>query len=107
MSAARDLRHHLEARAKALPRHVPSSWRGLSEDRARCAFEAGVAALKLVGLSQRAIAAAMQCDERMVRDYLSGARVVPLWAIAALPEEGRVAALRALLDLLPGDTSSG
>ena len=76
----------------------PPSLREKSEGRAAQAFRAGIVAAEL---SQRETARRLHIDERMVRDYLSGARALPAWVPLALPRDGQVAYLRALTEDVP------
>ena len=81
-----------------LVRCKPPSHRERCEARATVAFALGVEATKL---SQRAVARVIGVDERIVRDYLSGARAVPTWAGMALPRDGQVAFVRGLVEQIP------
>jgi hypothetical protein len=71
-----------------------------SQERAARAFAAGVEAS---GESQRAIARRLHRDERSIRDWRDGTRVVPGWALVALPRDGVLAVLRALLEDVPDE----
>jgi len=64
---------------------------------ARAAFEDAVQALRAQGWSQNAIVHALGVDIRTYLDWLEGKRQLPAWAIAALPESGRVVFLRAAM----------
>lgn len=79
--------------AKCLP-----SRRTLGEERAAHAFRA---ALQACGLSQRAAARWLLVDERIVRDWLHGARALPAWAHHALPREGQIAYLQVAANDVP------
>lgn len=70
----------------------------VSQNRAAAAFRAGVEAS---GQSQRAIARRFKRDERTLRDWQDGSRVVPAWAFCALPREGQLAALTELANDVP------
>lgn len=74
---------------------VSQSLRSRSEDRAAAAFRAGIVA---AGLSQRAAARRLGICERLLRDYLAGARQLPAWAPLALPRDGQIAYLRFLVE---------
>ncbi|GMV18362.1 MAG: hypothetical protein AMXMBFR56_65860 [Polyangiaceae bacterium] len=63
------------------------------EERAAQAFLAGMEA---VGWGRRETARRLGVCERLVRDYLSGARQLPAWVPLAMPREGQVAYLQAL-----------
>lgn len=70
----------------------------VSQNRAAAAFHAGVEAS---GISQRAVARRLKRDERTLRDWQDGSRVVPAWAFCALPRQGQVAALLVLANDVP------
>lgn len=92
---------HRELEEKSRPRLAkcaPSSVREQSEDRAARAFRSGIEA---AGWSQRETARRLHLSERMVRDYLSGARQLPAWAPLALNRDGQVEYMRALLHGVP------
>lgn len=92
---------HRELDEKSRPRLAKCplpSVRERSEDRAAQAFRAGIEA---AGWSQRETARRLHLSERMVRDYLSGARQIPAWAPLALNRDGQVEYMRALLDGVP------
>lgn len=94
-------RLRLELEEKSRPRIakcLPPSRRERGEERAAGAFRA---ALDACGLSQRAAARWLCCDERLVRDWLHGARALPGWAPLALPREGQIAWLRAAANDVP------
>lgn len=74
------------------------SLRELCDERAKVLFKV---AFDASGLSQRQAALRLGVCERMVRDWLSGARVVPIWACLALPRDAHIALIRALLESLP------
>jgi hypothetical protein len=82
-------------RAKAV-----TSFREKCENRAAETMKAGLGASEL---AQRAFARRLGIDERLVRDYLSGARAVPLWVLLALPRSGQLGAIRAVLEGVPPD----
>jgi hypothetical protein len=95
MSQARslaELRAQVAALGKPLAKCEASSPRERCEDRAVAAFKV---ALEASALSQRAAARRLGICERIVRDYLSGARQIPVWAVAALPIDGQIAFARA------------
>lgn len=104
MKSADALLDELGARLRALespPRAKPvSSLRNKCEERAAQTLEAG---LTESGLSQRAFAKRVKLDERLIRDYLSGARAVPLWVLLALPRRGQLGAIRVELEGVPPD----
>lgn len=78
------------------------SRRGRAEERAARAFRR---ALESSGLSQRAAARRLGVCERLVRDYLSGARILPAWAALALPHSGQVAFLAACAEDVPPESA--
>jgi hypothetical protein len=74
------------------------SFRSQCERRAAEAFRAAVDESEL---SSREVARRLAVDERSVRDWMSGARAVPGWAVCALPRDEQVSAFRALLAGVP------
>lgn len=101
---AASLRRRLEQlQGPGLASTRPSTLRTQCEERAAESFRAG---LEASGLSQRAVARRLRVDERIVRDYLSGARAVPLWALLALPRRGQLGAIRVELETVPQDDSA-
>ena len=54
-------------------------------------------------LSQRELARQAGVDERTLRDWRTGARTVPLWAVFALPRDERLAVVRAVVRTLTVD----
>lgn len=82
---------------------VLTSLRSRCEEHATTTFRAG---LEASGLSQRGFAKRIGIDERLVRDYLSGARAVPLWVLHALPRRGQLGAIQAELEKVPKDDES-
>ncbi len=78
-----------------LAKTLPQSLRERCEDRGSAAYSAGfeASAVPEAEMSRR-----VGVDRRVIRDWRSGARAVPLWAVLTLPREGRLAAIRVLLD---------
>lgn len=98
MTEQDDLRRRLAALQGPTVAKVRSSLRARCEERAAETFRLG---LEASGLSQRAFARRLGVCERIVRDYLSGARAVPVWALLALPRQGQIGAVQAQLDAVP------
>jgi hypothetical protein len=84
--------------APRLAKCVPQGIEERSQERAAQAFAAGVAAS---GESQRSLARRLRRDERTIRDWRDGTRVVPTWALIAMPRDGALAALRVLTEAVP------
>lgn len=80
--------------AKALPQSV----RERADDLSTAAFGAGFNASRM---PEAALARRLNVCTRMVRDWRSGARSVPMYAILGLPRDGAVAALRMLAAGVP------
>lgn len=96
---AKSLRDRLDELSRPrLAKCPPPSRRERGESRAAQCFGG---ALEACGLSQRAAARWLSCDERLVRDWLHGARALPAWAMHALPREGQIAYLTLALQSLP------
>lgn len=96
---AKSLREKLDELSRPRMAKCPApSLEELSQNRAAAAFHAGVEAS---GMSQRALARRLRRDERTLRDWGDGSRVVPVWALCALPRDGQVAALNVLANDVP------
>jgi hypothetical protein len=90
------LRAEIESLARpGLAKTQPQSLRERSENRGAEAYTAGFDAS---GMPEAVLARRVGVDRRVIRDWRSGARAVPLWAIVALPHDGRLAALKVLVD---------
>lgn len=106
MSTARSLaqlRADVDALTRPLAKCLAPSRRELSEDRATGAFRL---AIRAAGLSQRAAARRLGVCDRVVRDWLDGARALPAWAPGALPIEGQIAYARAFTAGITDDDST-
>lgn len=79
----------------------PRSHRELCEERAASLWET---AREASGMSLRQTADRVKRCERMVRDYGSGARSVPLDAVLMMPRDAQLALVRELLRLLPNES---
>jgi hypothetical protein len=99
----RALKLELSALDRPLAKPRVPSWRDVCRSKARAAFVRGVEALLIRGWSKRRIAKSVGCDVHTFEDWLAGNRQVPAWAIHALPVDGRVGYVRAIVDSLPGD----
>ena len=90
----------IEALWAALPVREPKTLRERSELAATEAFRAAVVA------SDRALPALarrLDVTERVLTDWLTGVRNVPLWAAMALPRAGQIAFARCLIALLKAE----
>jgi hypothetical protein len=83
-----------------LAKTQPQSMRERAEWRSTVAFGAGFNAS---GMPEAALARRLGVCTRMIRDWRSGARAVPNWAICALPRDGQVAALKSLAGEVPDE----
>ncbi|HEU4619517.1 MAG TPA: hypothetical protein VFV10_15880 [Gammaproteobacteria bacterium] len=101
MSEQDELRQRLAAMQGPTIAKASPSLRTRSEERAVEIIRLGLEASEL---SQRGYGRRLTVCERIVRDYLSGARAVPLWALIALPRKGQLAAVRALLEAIPAES---
>lgn len=72
----------------------------LCEDHAAKAFALGLEALGETWTLRR-VGKHLKVSERMVRDYKAGFRSPPLAKILALPQQGRLAAIRYLVSVVP------
>jgi hypothetical protein len=109
MTRAEELRAELERLTRpGLAKTLPQSLRERCEGRGAEAYTAGYNAS---AMPEAVLARRVGVDRRMIRDWRSGARAVPLWAILALPREGQLAALRVLLaqvdDVEESDSARG
>lgn len=90
-----ELRQLLDERCgPGLAKVAPPDARVLCEERAAALFDV---ALTESGWSNREFSRRYRVDERVVRDYRSGERRVPLGAILALPRNAQERFLRAML----------
>lgn len=95
---AKSLRDRLDELSRPrLAKCLPSR-RERGEERAAECFGG---ALHACGLSQRAAARWLLVDERIVRDWIHGARALPAWAVLALPRDGQIAFLQLAANDLP------
>jgi len=96
-----DLRAELERLERpSLAKTGPKSARERWEDQCARAYAAGFDAS---AVPEAEIARRAGVDRRVVRDWRSGSRAVPMWAIVALPRDGQVAALKVLVSSVPAE----
>lgn len=98
----RRLREEVETLLRPPVKAAPRSHRELCEERAASLWEA---AREASGMSLRQLADRVKRCERMVRDYGSGARSVPLDAVLMMPRDAQLALVRELLRLLPEESA--
>jgi hypothetical protein len=99
--AVRALREEVETLLRPPVKVRPSSVREQCEDRAAALWRAGLEASRM---SNRQVADRVKRCERMVRDYATGARSVPLDAVLMMPRDAQLAIVRVLLQSLPETT---
>jgi hypothetical protein len=84
-----------------LKKAAPRSREELSKEHASLFFGAGAEASKQAteNESQRGVAKEwLERDERMLRDYVTGARDVPFFMVFKLPRAGLLAVIRCLIE---------
>jgi hypothetical protein len=99
MSALEALRREVERAEEALKplAKIRLNPRDELRSTARATFLYAVQTLKDQSWSQNAICDALGVDLKTFLDWCEGKRQLPAWAIAALPEAGRVSFLRSAL----------
>jgi hypothetical protein len=93
---ARELLAHIDA-LKPIAKVRVDSARDEHRFKSHAAWLDAVQACKEAGMTQNALITRLGVDVRTFIDWRDGKRQIPAWAIAALPEVGRMAYARALI----------